>query len=184
MSSPSKENRSREEQRVERWSVEALADERRGTDDEHTFSGLGLGEAVRRGSPVACRDSALQDERLMSARGQQGRESFHVRDPSGKHEAVAPTAQCGIHIGDDLGVACLVRDESAVQFGERRGARQVDAVGAELGLVDIQHPSRSCVRRPGVHEGARIVLGHRVPDRSELPGDEFRRDRHAAPAWP
>jgi hypothetical protein len=103
---------------------------------------------------------ALQHERLVSACGQQGGEDFYVRDPSGEHEAVAPAPQRGRDVGDDLAVACGVRDQSAVHFGERTGRGQVDIVGAEFGLVDVEQASWSRLGRPEVDEGVLTVAEH------------------------
>src|SRR5262249_52824447 len=165
-------DRGGEEQRVQGWGVEAFADEWCCSDEENAVTGSGLGEVVHGGSPVAGRHAALQHERLVPARGQQGCEGVQVCDAAGEYQTVAATRQCCGHVGDDLGVACLVGDQGAVHRGECGRGGYV-RVGVEVGLVEVQQPSGSCPGVPDVNGRVLAVVCDGVPDGSELPGDEF-----------
>ncbi len=68
-----------------------------------------------------------------------------------------------------------MRCAAAIAFGADGSVSSERKV--EVGLVDVQQASGSCVRLPGIHEGGLTVAGHvvgdGVPAGSELPGDEL-----------
>lgn len=131
MSSPSKETGAARKSVSRAGYVKALTNKWRCPDDQYALAGPYLSKTVHRSSPLTHRHAALQHYRLIPVRRQHRGKGVDVRDSSGEHEAVPPAPQGGCHIGDDLGVAILVGDESAVQFRERYWRRQVDIVGAE-----------------------------------------------------
>ena len=94
-------------------------------------AGLGLGEPAYRGAPVSSRHAALQNQRLVSAGGQQRREDLHVGDAAGEHEAVSAAAQGRRDVIDDSRVARVVGHQGSVHGGEGTRRRQVNIIAAE-----------------------------------------------------
>lgn len=111
-------DRGSEEQGVECGGVEALADERRGADDQDAVAGLRVGEAVHHRPTLGGAHSSLQDERFVSAQPKHGREDVHLGDSSGEYQAVPSAAEGCREVCDDLGVALLIGDEGAVYGGQ------------------------------------------------------------------
>jgi hypothetical protein len=119
----------------------------------------------------------------MPALGRQRVEDVEVCDPPREYKTVAPSAERGHDIVDDLSVARFVGDQRPMHRSEVR-----DVIAVEVGLVDVQKPSWPGARLPVHREQPLIFLIHGVPDRSELPIDDLaepvaarRRRRQAQP---
>lgn len=94
-----------------------------------------------------------------------------MSDPAGEDEAVTSSRQSFGDVGDDLGVAVAVGDESPVHFGQSARRGRVEVVVAEVGVVDMQDTTGAGWGHQRVFQGH--LVGEGVADGSELPGDEF-----------
>ncbi len=92
-------------------------------------------------------------------------------DSPGEDEAVAASGQGFADVVDDLNVAAVVGDKSAMCLGDGARRSDVERVEAKCGFVNMQNTTRAGGRHQCVGEAH--LLGEGVADRSELPGDEF-----------
>ncbi|HEY6793286.1 MAG TPA: hypothetical protein VI248_01245 [Kineosporiaceae bacterium] len=142
------------EEGVEGGRVEPFTDEGRGADDEHAVAALDLAEFLDDGSAFLRRHSALEHEGPVPVLSQEGGERLDVCDPAGEHEHVAAASERRVNVRDDLVVAFGVSGQGSVDAGEGAGRCQVDVVGTEGGLVQVQDTAWGDVLHPHLLQGA------------------------------
>ena len=106
-----------EEQRVQRWAVEALADIGTCGDDQQRLSaGLNV-EPGEGGSPCFCPHAAAQYHRITALLAECGGKEFEMLGPLRQYEAVPPTAQGNDDVVDNLLRASGIGHQVAIDSG-------------------------------------------------------------------
>ena len=99
--------------------VEPFADERCGAQDQDAVASPGVGESFDDGTSVLGRHAPLEHKRFMATTGQERGDRFEVGDPAGQDQAVAPLAESGVDIAEDLLITVFVGGERPVCLGDR-----------------------------------------------------------------
>ena len=148
-----------QEQGVEWWAVEALADEAGGGGEEEAAIGLRFGELFGDGGSGLLAHLAVDDERFDIFGGEHLDDDLEVFGPAGEHEAVAAGGDGGGDVAADRSRALRVFDEPPVD--------RLDVFGFVGGLVaGLVHDEVEG------SEGASLVGCHLVADRTAVHGHE------------
>jgi hypothetical protein len=139
-----------EEERVQRWAVEAFADVGAGGDSEQWWPVRSRLEPFEGGRPGLGTHAATQHDRLVSPLHQRGDEAVEMFGPLGEHQAVPAASQGGRDVIHDLAGSDLVGDQVAIDGGDAAGCGRVGVAvvpvrggGERAALVEARRRWRS-----------------------------------------
>lgn len=164
-------DRCAEKQSVEHRAVEPLRDKRSGGDDQQWCVRPRLFQLRECCGALLCAHASAQHDRSVAPLDECRSQPFEVTGPLRQHQAVSSALSSLEDVLDDLLKPVVVTDEVAVDRGHTPG--RLRAGVAVVGIAGGMHKQdRVRDRRVDGGEGVSRRPRDRVPDRSDLQGDE------------